>query len=377
MTMLRNHLYPLLLAATLAACNGAATVEPAGAAPTVTDQGLALQPINADLDKPWGMDFIAAGDVLVTQQGGELLRVDMASGEAREISGVPEATEHGQGGLLDVLVEHTDDDILVYLSYTHANDEGYTTRVSRGVLDGDSLQNVETLFTALPYYDTKYHFGSRLLIVDDYLFLTVGDRGRRDYAQDLSRHNGSVMRIHRDGRVPADNPFVDTPGAKPEIWSYGHRNPQGLAQHPDGSIWVSEHGPKGGDELNRLQPGNNYGWPIITYGEEYRGGKIGEGTEKPGMEQPDKYYVPSIAACGMDFYSGDTYPDWSDSLLVTALALTHLNRVELDGAGFGQEYRHFDDSQLRFRDVQVGPDGYVYVLAGSGLYRVAPAGSGG
>jgi glucose/arabinose dehydrogenase len=360
----------------LAACNGTATVEPADASVPIADRGLVLEPLNTELDKPWGMDFLSEGEVLVTQQGGKLLRFDLAGGETVEISAVPESAEHGQGGLLDVLVEQTDRGSMVYLSYTHATDDGYTTRVSRGLLQGDALVDVQVLFTALPYYDTKYHFGSRLLIVDDYLFLTVGDRGKRDYAQDLSRHNGSVMRIHRDGRVPADNPFVDTPGAKPEIWTYGHRNPQGLARHPDGSIWVSEHGPKGGDELNQLEPGNNYGWPIITYGEEYRGGKIGEGTEKPGMEQPEKYYLPSIATCGMDFYSGDTYPGWSDSVLVTALALTHLNRVELDGAGLGDEFRHFDDSQLRFRDVQVGPDGYVYVLAGNGIYRVTPGGSG-
>lgn len=362
---------PLLLAA-LTACKSGPGLQASEAKPPIVDQALALQPLTLELEKPWGMDFLDNRSLLITQQGGKLLRFDMESGALVEITGVPESTEHGQGGLLDVLVERDGTDTRVYLSYTHANGEGYTTRASRGVLRGDALDDIEVLFTAEPYYDTRYHFGSRLLIVDDYLFLTVGDRGKRDYAQDLSRHNGSVMRIHRDGRVPADNPFLDTPGAKPEIWTYGHRNPQGLARHPDGSIWVSEHGPKGGDELNRLEPGNNYGWPVITYGEEYSGGKIGEGTEKPGMEQPVKYYVPSIATCGMDFYRGDTYPGWSDSLLVTALALTHLNRVELDGEGLGEEYRHFDDSQLRFRDVQVGPDGYVYVLAGSGLYRVTP-----
>ncbi len=359
----------------LAACNGAAPVDSASAEPSaVNDAGLTLTPIADDLEKPWGMDFLSEREMLITEQGGRVLRVDLASGESREITGVPKSTEHGQGGMLDVLVEQADTGPLVYLSFTHANGEGYTTRVTRGTLVGDALEDVEVLFTAQPYYDTRYHFGSRLLIVDDYLFLTVGDRGNRDYAQDVSRHNGKVMRIHKDGRVPADNPFVDRDDALPEIWTYGHRNPQGLAQHPDGSLWVSEHGPKGGDELNRLEPGTNYGWPIITYGEEYRGGKIGEGTHKEGMEQPVKYYVPSIATCGMDFYSGDRYAGWSDSLLVTALALTHLNRVELDGDRFGTEYRHFDDAGLRFRDVQSGPDGYVYVLAGSGLYRVVPRG---
>lgn len=373
--MHRQSLFALTLCVLLSACDGTAAVKPAGAeAPkAITDAGLSLQPVYPDLEKPWGMDFLNERELLITQQGGKLLWLNLDTVEIREIEGVPEATEHGQGGLLDVLVESTTAGDMVYLSYTDAGDEGYTTQVARGRLEGDSLVDVEVIFTAEPYYDTKYHFGSRLLIVDDYLFVTVGDRGNRDYAQDLSRHNGKVMRLHRDGRVPKDNPFVGRAGARPEIWSYGHRNPQGLAQHPDGSVWVSEHGPKGGDELNRLAPGNNYGWPVITYGEEYRGGKIGEGTEKAGMEQPIKYYVPSIATCGLAFYTGDTYPGWNDSVLVGALALTHLNRVELDGAGLGAEYRHFDDSQLRFRDVQVGPDGFVYVLAGSGLYRVTPA----
>ncbi len=364
----------LILFAGLGACSGADTVEAGANDGSVVDGDLRLEPLQLDLESPWGMDFVDEQHLLITQQGGSLLHLALASGELTEVAGVPEATEHGQGGLLDVLVEHSEGGPVVYLSYTHADDEGYTTRVARGRLNGAALEDVEVLFTAMPYYDTKYHFGSRLLIIDDYLFITVGDRGNRDFAQDLSRHNGSVMRIYKDGRVPGDNPFVGRDDARPEIWTYGHRNPQGMARHPDGSVWVNEHGPRGGDELNRLVAGTNYGWPIITYGEEYRGGKIGEGTAKPGMAQPEKYYVPSIATSGMAFYRGDVYPGWSDSVLSGALALTHLNRVELTDKGLGKEHRYFDDSQLRFRDIHVSPDGQVYVLAGSGLYRLTTEG---
>ena len=374
MSSLSVRALTILLTLLFLACRGTAADMP-DAEPTARDQGLALVPVTTALAAPWGMDFLGDRELLITEQGGRLLRLDLSSGELREIAGVPETEVFGQGGLLDVLVEPTGAGPMVYLSYAHITDDGATTRIAKANLVGDRLENLQVLFTAEPYYRTKRHFGSRLLIVDDYLFFTVGDRGNRQYAQDLSRHNGKVMRLNKDGSVPGDNPFVGRDDARPEIWTYGHRNPQGLAQHPDGSIWVSEHGPQGGDELNRLEPGNNYGWPVITYGEEYGGGKIGEGTRKPGMEQPEHYYVPSIATCGIDFYTADTYPGWSDSVLVSALALTHLNRVALDGDGVGSEYRYFEDAKMRFRDVQTGPDGYVYVLAGGGLYRVVPVGS--
>ena len=380
-----QFLLPVALLMLAVGCNSTTTSEAGSADPTA----LILQPINTELDRPWGMDFLNEQEVLVTQKGGQLLWMDTTSGETRDIGGLPVGKDRddtkemdegesvlldaGQGGLLDVAIEHTVDGTLVYLSYSHfEKGKGATTRVIRGRLVDDFLEDVEVLFTAQPYYKQVHHYGSRLLLVDDYLFITVGDRGNRDYAQDVSRHNGKVMRLHKDGRIPFDNPFVGRDDALPEIWTYGHRNPQGMDQHPDGSIWVSEHGPKGGDELNRLEPGTNYGWPIITYGEEYRGGKIGEGTEKPGMAQPIKYYLPSIATSGISFNDGERYPGWSDSVLVGALVLTHLNRVELDGDGIGEEFRYFESDGLRIRDVQTGPDGYAYVLAGDGLYRVTP-----
>ncbi|MEM0954206.1 MAG: PQQ-dependent sugar dehydrogenase [Pseudomonadota bacterium] len=337
----------------------------------IRDQGLVMQPLQL-MKQPWGMDFVNDEELLITEKGGELWRYHLTTGRFAEVGGVPASKEKGQGGLLDVLVHHDRNDTWVYLSYTHNKGRQYTTRVARGrLMDGD-LQDVEILFTAEPFYKTSKHFGSRLALHDGYLFVTVGDRGKRDYAQDLSRHNGKVIRLLPDGQIPTDNPFYGREGSRAEIWTYGHRNPQGLAVHPDGSLWLSEHGPQGGDELNRLVAGTNYGWPVITYGEEYGGGRIGEGTAKAGMAQPEKYYVPSIATSGIAFNSGERYPGWSPSIFVSALKLTHLNRVALSANGLGVETRYFDKAYLRFRDVQTGPDGYLYALAGTALYRIVP-----
>ncbi len=328
----------------------------------------------AGLDSPWGMDFLPDGNLLVTEKSGAVKRVNAADWSVTTLSGVPVSVDPGQGGMLDVAV-HPDfaDNGLVYLSYTAELDDGTTTRVSRGVLGGDHLSNVETLFTAQPAFDQKRHYGSRLLLNDGYLFFTVGDRGNRQLAQSLETHNGKVIRLHEDGRVPADNPFVATTGAQPEIYSYGHRNPQGLARHPlSGEIWLSEHGPQGGDEINRVLPGTNYGWPLVTYGEEYGGGKIGQGTAAPGMEPPLFHYVPSIATAGIAFYTGDNYTTWEPSLLVAALRDTMVSRVELKGDGLGERHDFLNELKLRVRDIQMGPDGLVYLLAGDRLLRLNP-----
>jgi glucose/arabinose dehydrogenase len=340
----------------------------------VIEHGFVMRTVAADLDDPWGMDFLADGSLLVTQRAGGLLRVRLEDGDVQPIYGVPRVAKVGQGGLLDVAVSEDAQDPWIYLSYSVAVDEGYTTRVARMRLWEDELVDLQELFTAEPAYDTRRHFGSRLLLVDDYLFFTVGDRANRHGAQDLAVHNGKVMRLYSDGGVPDDNPFLAVPGARPEIWTYGHRNPQGLARHPaDGSLWVSEHGPQGGDEINRLQPGANYGWPVITYGEEYGGGAIGEGTHKEGMQQPLKYYTPSIGTAGIAFYTGTAYPQWRDSLLVAALRMTHISRVELSGDGLGLETRLFEDDKQRFRDVAQGPDGYIYALVGGDrLVKILP-----
>lgn len=319
------------------------------------------------LDEPWGMDFLPDGSLLITEQGGALKLVDGGNYQVSAVTGVPASERAGQGGLLDVLVHpQFADNGWVYLSYTVSDGVGkYSTRVSRARLVDGALQDLQEIFTARPFYRERRHFGSRLLLADGYLYITVGDRGNREQAQSLATHNGKVMRLLEDGGIPPDNPFVGTQGARPEIWTYGHRNPQGMARHPlNGSIWVTEHGPQGGDELNVLRPGANYGWPLVTYGEEYGGGRIGQGTHLEGTEQPLVYWVPSIGTGNIAFYTGDLYPDWKPSLLVSGLKLTRISRLELEGDKVGSETRLLANLGMRIRDVQIGPDGRVYALAG-------------
>ncbi len=325
-----------------------------------------------NLQEPWGMDFLPDGRILITEKGGELKAVNPPRFAVRDVAGVPETVEAGQGGLLDVLV-HPDfsSNGLVYLSYVVEEEQHYSTRISRARLENHRLVDHQVLFTAQPFFKERRHFGSRLLIDNGFLYITIGDRGNRDLAQSLETHNGKVLRLRDDGTVPGDNPFAEREGARPEIWTYGHRNPQGMAAHPHtGAIWVSEHGPQGGDEINRLARGANYGWPVITYGEEYGGGKIGIGTHNPGMEQPLTWYVPSIGPAGIDFYVGNIYPNWKASLLIAGLRRPQINKVELVGDGLGTKSRMMANLEMRVRDVQVGPDGLVYALAdGSRLIR--------
>jgi len=362
----------ILLSVFVFACSGAAndnTVPP-------DTSDVTMVTLVENLDDPWGMDFLPGGDLLVTEKLGRLNRVDGRSWTSAPISGLPAiAQKAGQGGLLDVLV-HPDfaSTRWVYFSYAIADGETYTTRVSRGRLEGTALSDVETLFTAEPFFKTRRHFGSRLLLDNGYLYITVGDRANRDLAQSLTTHNGKVMRLLEDGSIPQDNPFVGDDTALPEIWTYGHRNPQGMAQHPvNGSIWIAEHGPQGGDEINVLSRGSNYGWPLATYGEEYGGGKIGQGTTLEGTVQPIKYWVPSIGTGGIDFYSGDEYSRWQPSLLVGGLKLTRISRLELAGDGIGKETLLLDERKLRIRDVQFGPDGKLYALVGGDrLIRLDP-----
>lgn len=376
--------WPLALVATATAAWSLSSVadtrplleQRADAQPEAT--GIQVRTLVDGLDSPWGLAFLPDGDMLVTEQGGRLLRVAGDDYSTHVVDGAPASTRHGQGGLMDVLLHPAyADNQLVYFSYTHACDEAgtYTTRVSRGRLDGDVLADSEVLFTAQPCFDTGRHFGSRLVIQDGYLFVAVGDRGNRELAQSLETHNGKVIRLHEDGRVPEDNPFAAEAGALPEIWTYGHRNPQGMAEDPrSGRLWTVEHGPRGGDEVNILAPGNNYGWPTITYGEEYRGGKIGIGTHKEGMQQPLHYWVPSIATGNLAFYLQGSYGDWGPSLLVTGLAGTQIARLALDGDTVREETTLMKDLGWRVRDVRVGPDGLIYALADeSRLIRLEPA----
>lgn len=322
------------------------------------------------LEHPWSIAFLPGGDMLVTERPGRLRIVRDGRLLPDPVPGVPEVFARGQGGLLDV-VPHPDfaTNRLLYISYSKpVGDDQSTTAIIRGRFENDRLTGVEELLEA----DTRGrgHYGSRLAFDrDGYLFITVGERqvpARGDLeahpAQDLSNHHGVVIRLHDDGRVPDDNPFVDRPGARPEIWSYGHRNAQGLAVHPEtGDLWANEHGPQGGDELNLIRQGLNYGWPVVGYGVNYRTGlAIHEGTHREGMEPPVHVWVPSIATSGLLIYTGDRFPEWRGNLFVGGLAGEQLARLTLDGHRVTREETLVQDMG-RIRDVRQGPDGYIYL----------------
>lgn len=324
-----------------------------------------------DLERPWSFAFLPEGDMLVTELLGRLRIVRDGSLLEEPVAGVPDVLAGGQGGLLDVVL-HPDfaSNRLIYLSYSKplADSEGATTAVVRGRFENDRLTEVEQIFEA----DSRGrgHYGCRLAFDGNgYLFITVGDRQRppegdleAHSAQDLSNHHGTVIRIHDDGSVPTDNPFVGQTGAHPEIWSYGHRNAQGLAIHPEtGDLWINEHGPQGGDELNLIRPGLNYGWPVVGYGVNYRSGTaIHEGIQREGMESPVHFWVPSIAPSGFLIYTGDRFPEWRGNFFVGGLSGQQLARLTVDGQEVQQEETlHF--GRGRIRDVRQGPDGYIYL----------------
>ncbi|OSQ48560.1 PQQ-dependent sugar dehydrogenase [Marivita geojedonensis] len=330
------------------------------------------------LDTPWAFGFLPDGKIVLTERDGSVLLVTPGAA-AVTLRNPPEVYLDGQGGLLDVLVPR-DFAQSRTLFFTHAKQQGRGsgTAVTKAVLseDGTALSRHETIFEIAPGSSGGRHFGSRLVEAPDgTLFLTVGDRGDRPSAQDRSLHNGSVLRITKDGEVPADNPFVNTAGVQSEIWSYGHRNPQGAAIDASGQLWVNEHGARGGDEVNRIRKGANYGWPVIAYGRHYSGMSIGEGTEKPGMEQPETYWDPSIAPSGMAFYDGSQMSDWAGDMFVGSLKFDYISRLE--GSPLREVEQISGDSTLRVRDVRQGPDGALWFLSvGNGaLYRLAGIGS--
>lgn len=319
-----------------------------------------------DLEHPWGMAFLPDGRMLVTERPGRLRIVNKNGEVSAPLQGLPDIVARGQGGLLDVALDPAfKENGLVYISYVAAGEGGTGTEVARAGLAGNELKSLKVIFRALPKVGSDHHFGSRLLFDrEGHLFITLGERGERSQAQQLDSHNGSIIRIDADGSVPKDNPFVDRKGAKPEIYTYGNRNVQGIALHPvTGQVWAHEHGPQGGDEINIVRPGINYGWPVITYGRNYGiGTKIGEGTEKPGMEQPVHYWDPSIAPSGMVFYDGDAFPNWRGDLFVGALKYQMLVRLELKDREIVDEERLLKDELGRIRDVNLGPDGLLYLL---------------
>ncbi|ACL74225.1 PQQ-dependent sugar dehydrogenase [Thioalkalivibrio sulfidiphilus] len=337
-------------------------------------------PLTDGLENPWSLAFLPNGDMLITERPGRLRIFRDGQLLPDPVAGLPEIRAFRQGGLLDIAL-HPDfeNNRLLYLSYAANHQGGITTRVARGRFENDTLHDVEVLFTAEPASDNGRHFGSRLLFDRaGYLYITVGDRGDMPRAQDLNDHAGSTIRLHDDGRIPEDNPFVGRSDARPEIYTYGNRNAQGMALHPDtGAVWQNEHGPRGGDELNLIRAGVNYGWPVITHGVEYSGATIGEGlTEKEGMEQPVHHWTPSIAPSGMAFYTGDVFPNWRGNVFVGALAHTHVTRLVMDGDRVVEEEPMFREMGQRIRDVRQGPDGYLYLLTdhtNGRLLRVEPA----
>jgi glucose/arabinose dehydrogenase len=369
--------FALLPAALAFACSALA------APPVVQTEEYAVRVVTIvqGLEHPWGLAFLPDGRMLVTERPGRL-RIVGADGklDPSPVTGLPKVEEFGQGGLLDVALHPKfKENGLVYLSYAARGQGGVGTEVIRGRLQGSQLADVRTVFRAEPKSGGGRHFGSRLVFDrNGLLYVTLGERGEQERAQKLDDHAGKIVRIGDDGRVPDDNPFRGTAGAKPEIYSLGNRNVQGAALHPQtGVLWAHEHGPQGGDEVNVIRAGTNYGWPVITYGANYgTGTKIGEGTEKPGMAQPIHKWVPSIAPSGMAFYEGDKFSKWKGNLFVGALKDRMLVRLELEGERITKEERMLKDTLGRIRDVRSGPDGYLYLLTDSSdgaLVRLEPA----
>jgi aldose sugar dehydrogenase len=333
------------------------------------------------LQNPWSIAWLPDGRMLVTERPGRLRLVSKDFKlDPKPIEGLPKIVVGGQGGLFEVAVPpNYQESRWIYISYSGAGEGGHGTELLRAKLDGYRLVDTQVLFRLQPKSGTGYHFGGRIVFDrKGHVFLTLGDRGDMERAQRLDDHAGSVIRLKEDGSAPKDNPFVDRNGAKPELFTKGNRNIQGAALHPrTGELWIHEHGPQGGDEINVIRAGRNYGWPVVTYGVNYGiGTKIGEGTQKPGLEQPLYYWVPSIAPSGMAFYGGDKFPNWRGNLLVGALRDEMLVRLELDGEKIVKEERMMRDTIGRIRDVRVGPDGYVYLLTDERrgiLARLEPA----
>ncbi len=336
-----------------------------------------VETIVDDLEIPWGMTFLPNGSILIAEQTGELILFH--KGNKTLIEGVPEVYNNNQGGLLDIeLHPNYAQNGWIYFSYSsnlENKSEGGNTTIMRAKLIDNKLVNQKVLYKAMPNTKKGQHFGSRLEFDrDGYLYFSIGDRGNRDEnPQDIKRDGGKIYRINDDGSIPTDNPFYNTKGAKKAVYSYGHRNPQGMAIHPEtGKIWVHEHGPKGGDEINIIKAGKNYGWPKITYGINYDGTTITNNTSLPKMEQPLHYWVPSIAPSGMAFVTSDKYPTWKGNVLVGSLKFKYLNRVVIENNKVVKEEKLLENMG-RVRTVRQAPDGYIYVaIEQLGIVRIVP-----
>jgi glucose/arabinose dehydrogenase len=375
------RLRPALAVAAVAAI-AAGCAQPITAAERFSTERAAVtvEPVTDGLVHPWGLAFLPDGHMLVTERAGRMRIVSPEGDLSAPISGLPEIWSRGQGGLLDVVLGPDYSETgRIYFSYSEPGAGGASTAVARAVLDrGEpALSELQVIFRQQPKSSGGRHFGSRLVFAPDgTLFITIGDRGERQRAQNFTINRGQVIRINPDGSIPQDNPFVGVEGRLPEVWSYGHRNPQGAARHPEtGRLWLHEHGAQGGDEVNVPGAGKNYGWPVIHYGEDYGGGQFGEGTHKEGMEQPVYYWDPSIAPSGMDFYTHARMPDWQGDIFLGALKFRMLVRLDLENGEVVHEERMLGDLRQRIRAVDQGPEGNLYLLTDARdgqVLRVSP-----
>lgn len=369
-----------LLAAAAAVLAGGCAPGDANRTVPSTVGGVRVVTLAEGLANPWSIAFLPDGGILVTERSGQLRIVRDGRLDPEPVAGVPESLYAGQGGLLEVSL-HPDfaENNRVYLTYSKAGDQGATTALARGTFDGRRLNDVEDIFVADAWAATNLHYGSRLAwAADGALFMTVGERNMRDRAQDPGDHAGSIVRLDDDGGARDDNPFVGRAGYRPEIYSYGHRNPQGLMIHPEtGDLWTNEHGPQGGDEVNVVTAGGNYGWPAVTFGREYSGAVITDRPWQAGMQQPLAYWVPSIGVSGMTAYTGDAFPEWRGSVFVGALAArgAGVHRIGFDVDGPDERESILSELGARVRDVRQGPDGYLYVVTDANTAREANSGS--
>jgi glucose/arabinose dehydrogenase len=336
------------------------------------DQNFIVQEVVTGLNGvPWGMTFLPDGSVLITERQGNLRRVVNGQLLPEYVENVPEVFSRGQGGLLDInLHPNYDENGWIYISFSEPTGDLSHTSIIRAKLNGNALTDIQSIFKIEPYTNRGHHFGSRIEFDNDgYLYFTIGDRGQMADAQKLDIYAGKTFRIHDDGRIPADNPFVGQEGALPEIYTYGNRNQQGLIKHPKtGEMWSHEHGPRGGDEINILRAGINYGWPEISYGINYNGSIITEDTARAGMEQPIHYWTPSIAPSGMIFVTSNKYPNWIGDLVTGSLSYKFIQRTVLDGKTVVKEEKLLEDIG-RVRNIKQGPDGYIYFATDDGKIR--------
>jgi aldose sugar dehydrogenase len=384
MDMVRSAAIASLALVLVMGCNAAeprvTPGEPAGPDDPTATHPYTVNELVQGLEHPWAVAFLPGGDVLITERAGRVRLVRGGQLQPDPVPGAPQASAGGQGGMLDIVI-HPDfaTNRLVYISYSKAVPGGRTTALARARWENDRLDGLEDIFVADAVSGAGQHFGSRIAFdPHGYLYLTIGDRGSPERAQDTGDHAGTTLRLHDDGRVPDDNPFVGIDGARPEIYTYGNRNAQGMAVHPGtGRVWQNEHGPRGGDELNRMEAGGNYGWPLFRYADHYDGRPIPDYRGGEDVVLPLLDWTPAIAPSGMAFYTGDRFPRWRGNVFTGALVARHLRRVVMDGDRPAHQEQLLSDYGQRIRDVREGPDGFIYFLTDSPtgvLARLEPAG---